>query len=145
MRQYLSLGLQWETAASPALGTAWAIVPAYAIGLPLFRGVSLTTQIAWYRTLGSARGYSEQNILVLEPILVFNLPGRAFLVLDTKLGWDFPTGIFVPVMKGVAGIFTDRQRSVSISAWYQASLSAAAVSKSFDYGVGMGVSYFFDW
>jgi nucleoside diphosphate kinase len=49
------------------------------------------------------------------------------------------------VMKGVAGIFTDRQRSVSISAWYQASLSAAAVSKSFDYGVGMGVSYFFDW
>jgi hypothetical protein len=145
VRQYLSLGLQWETAASPALGTAWAIVPAYAIGLPLFRGVSLTTQVAWYRTLGSARGYSEQNILVLEPILVFNLPGRTFLALDTKLGWDFPTSTFVPVMKGVAGIFTDRQRSVSISAWYQASLSAAAVSKSFDYGVGMGISYFFDW
>ena len=145
VRQYLSFGLQWETAASPALGTAWAIVPAYAIGLPLFRGVAFTTQVAWFRTMGSARGYPEVNLLLVEPILVFNLPGRAFLVLDTKLGWDFPTGTFVPVMKGVAGLFTDRQKSVSVSAWYQASLSAAAVSKSFDYAVGMGVAYFFDW
>jgi hypothetical protein len=145
VRQYLSLGFQWETAASPALGTAWALVPAYAIGLPLFKGVSLTTQIAWFRTIGSTRGYAEASLLLLEPILVFNLPGRTFLALDTKLGWDFPSGTFVPVMKGVAGLFTDRQRTVSISAWYQASLTAAAVSKSFDYGVGMGVAYFFDW
>ena len=145
VRQYLSLGLQWETAASASLGTAWAIVPAYAIGLPLFRGVAFTTQIAWYRTLGSTRGYPQVNLLLVEPILVFNLPGRAFLVLDTKLGWDFPTGTFVPVMKGVAGIFTDRQKSTSVSAWYQASLSAAAVPFSFDYAVGMGVAYFFDW
>jgi hypothetical protein len=145
VRQYLSLGLQWETAASAALGTAWAIAPAYAIAMPLFHGVSLTTQLAWFRTLGSARGYAEANVLVLEPILVFNLPGRSFLALDTKLGWDFPTGTFVPVMKGVAGLFTDRQKSVSISGWYQASLSSAAVSKSFDYGVGMGIAYFFDW
>ena len=145
VRQYLSFGLQWETASSPALGTAWAVVPAYAIGLPLFRGVSLTTQVAWFRTIGSARGYAEVSLLLVEPILVFNLPGRSFLALDTKLGWDFPTGTFVPVMKGVAGLFTDRQKSVSVSAWYQASLSAAAVSKSFDYAVGMGVAYFFDW
>ena len=145
VRQYLSVGLQWETAASPALGAAWAIVPAYAIGLPLFRGVSLTTQVAWFRTLGSARGYAEVNLLVLEPILVFNLPGRSFLAVDTKLGWDLATGTFVPVMKGVAGFFTDRQKSLSISAWYQASLTAAASSEFYDYGVGMGLAYFFDW
>jgi hypothetical protein len=51
----------------------------------------------------------------------------------------------VPVMKGVAGLFLDRQKSVSISAWYQMSLSSAAASLYFKFGVGAGIAYFFDW
>jgi hypothetical protein len=48
-------------------------------------------------------------------------------------------------MKGMAGIFIDRQKSLSVSAWYQATLSQAAASQYFKYGVGMGLAYFFDW
>jgi len=144
VRQYLSLGLQWDTAAEPALGAAWAVIPAYAIAVGLARWVSLTVQVAWIRSF-AAGGHPELNMLVLEPILVANLPGRSFVALDTRLGWSFVDGTFVPLMKGVAGFFVDRQRSLSISAWYQTSLSSAAVTQSFKFEVGTGLAYFFDW
>ena len=48
-------------------------------------------------------------------------------------------------MKGVAGLFVDRQKSLSISAWYQASLTSAAVAETFEYEVGLGLAYYFDW
>jgi len=51
----------------------------------------------------------------------------------------------VPVMKGVVGMFIDRQKSLSISAWYQRSLSDAAVAQSFEWAVGTGLAYYFDW
>jgi hypothetical protein len=145
VRQFVALGMQWETAPTPAQGQTWALIPSYAIAVGLARWVSLTTQIFWIRSLGSSPGYQELNQLWLEPILVFNLPGRTFLALDTKLGWDFVTGTFAPVIKGAGGIFVDRQKSVSISAWYQASLTNAAVPVTFKYGLGLGFSYFFDW
>ncbi len=145
VRQYLSLGLQWQTAANPSLGTAWAVVPAYGIALGLARWVSLTTQVVWFRSPGSTGGYSELDLLVLEPIMVFNLPGRSFLALDTKLGWDLRSDTFVPLMKGVGGMFVDRQKSLSITAWYQGSLSTAAVPQSYRFGVGLGLAYYFDW
>ena len=145
VRQYLALGLQIETASTPAIGGPWAIVPSYAIGLALARWVSLTTQVQWFRSLGASSSYPEINLLVVEPILVGNLPGRSFVALDTRLGWDFATGTFIPIMKGMAGFFTDRQKSLSISAWYQATLTEAAASQFFKYGVGMGMAYFFDW
>ena len=145
VRQYLALGLQIETVSTPVIGGPWALVPSYAIGLALARWVSLTTQVQWFRSLGVSSTYPELNLLVVEPILVGNLPGRAFVALDTRLGWNFATGTFIPIMKGMAGFFTDRQKSLSISAWYQATLTEAAASQFFKYGVGMGMAYFFDW
>ena len=145
MRQYLGLGVQWQTAATASVGGPWALMPSYAIAVGLARWVSLTTQVVWFRSVGSSAGYPEVNLLQLEPILVFALPGRSFLALDTRLGKDFVSGTFVPLMKGVAGLFVDRQKSLSISSWYQASLTDAAVSQSYQYEVGLGLAYFFDW
>jgi hypothetical protein len=145
VRQYLGLGMQWETATFPVTGYTWGLVPSYAVAVGLARWVSVTTQIYWMRSLGTSASYQELNQLWFEPILVFNLPGRTFLALDTKLGWDFFRGTFAPVMKGVGGIFLDRQRSVAISAWYQASLTSEAVPVTFKYGVGLGLAHYFDW
>ena len=145
VRQYLAIGLQWETASTPAIGGPWAIVPSYAIGAALARWVSLTTQVQWIKSLGSSDNYPAVNLLIVEPILVGNLPGRSFVALDTRLAWSFTTGTFIPIMKGMAGIFTDRQKSLSITAWYQATLTQEAASQFYKYGVGMGLAYFFDW
>jgi hypothetical protein len=145
VRQYLALGVQWETATSGAVGGPWALAPGYAVAVGLARGVSLTTQVVWLRSLGSTPAYAETNLLFLEPILVFALPGRSFLALDTRLGWDFAADTFLPLVKGMAGLFVDRQKSLSISAWYQASLTSAAETVTFDYGVGLGLAYYFDW
>ena len=145
VRQYVGLGMQWETATFPVTGYTWGLVPSYAVAVGLARWVSLTTQLYWMRSLGTSDAYQELNQLWLEPILVFNLPGRTFLALDTKLGWDFFQGTFAPVMKGVGGIFVDRQRTVAVSAWYQASLTREAVPVTFKYGVGLGLAHYFDW
>ena len=134
-----------ETASTVAIGGPWALVPSYAIALGVTRWLSLTTQVQWIRSVGSTGTYPELNILIVQPILVGNLPGRSFVALDTRLGWSFATSTFVPIMKGMAGIFIDRQKSLSVSAWYQATLSQAAASQFFKYGVGMGLAYFFDW
>lgn len=145
VRQYLGLGMQWATATYPVTGCTWGLVPSYAVAVGLARWVSLTTQVYWMRSLGTSDTYQELNQLWLEPILVFNLPGRTFLALDTKLGWDFFRGAFAPVMKGVGGIFIDRQRTVAISAWYQGALTSAAIPVTFKYGVGLGLAHYFDW
>jgi len=145
LRQYVGLGLQWQTASRPALGAPWALAPSYAVALGLMRGVSLTTQVVWLRSVGSNSGYPEQNLLQVEPILVFALPGRSFLALDTKLGQDFVSDTFLPLMKGVAGLFVDRQKSLSITAWYQQPLTSAAAAETFDYEVGLSLAYYFDW
>jgi hypothetical protein len=145
VRQFASIALQMETASSPPVGGPWALIPSYAIGAALAHWLSITVQVQWIRSLGSSGSYPELNQLYVEPILAANLPGRSFLALDTRLGWDFVTGTFVPVMKGMAGMFIDRQRSLSVSAWYQATLSQPAASEFYKYGVGMGLAYFFDW
>lgn len=144
VRQFLALGVQWETASTPAIGGPWALVPAYAIGIGVTHWMSFTTQVQWIRSVGATGAYPELNLLILEPILVFKLPGRSFVGLDTRLGWNFATGTFIPIMKGMAGMFIDRQKSLSISAWYQATLSQAAAAQYFKYGVGAGLAYFFD-
>jgi hypothetical protein len=145
VRQYVGLGVQWETATYPVTGYTWGLVPSYAVAVGLARWVSLTTQVYWMRSIATSESYQELNQLWLEPILVFNLPGRSFLALDTKLGWDFNRGAFAPVMKGVGGIFVDRQRSIAISAWYQAALTSEAIPVTFQYGVGLGLAHYFDW
>jgi len=81
----------------------------------------------------------------VEPIVVVNLPDRAFVAFDTKLGWSFVGETFIPLMKGVAGAYLNRQRSLSISAWYQSTLSSAAEAQTFEFGVGTALAYFFDW
>jgi hypothetical protein len=111
----------------------------------LARWLSLTTQVVWIRSLGSSSSYPAVNLLYVEPIFALNLPGRSYLALDTRLGWNFGTGTFIPIMKGAAGIFLDRQKSVSISAWYQAALSQPAAEQFFKYEIGTGLAYFFDW
>jgi hypothetical protein len=145
VRQFLALGLQVETASTPAIGGPWALVPSYAIGVALARWISFTAQVQWFRSLGSSGTYPQVNLLVVEPILVGNLPGRSFVALDTRLGWNFATGTFIPIMKGMAGLFIDRQKSLSVSAWYQATLTEPAASQVYKYAVGMGLAYFFDW
>jgi hypothetical protein len=145
VRQYLALGVQWDTASTPAIGGPWALVPSYAIGVGVTRWLSVTTQVQWIRSVGSAGSYPELSLLIVEPILVAKLPGRSFVGLDTRLAWNFATGTFIPIMKGMVGMFIDRQKSLSVSAWYQATLSQPAASQFFKYGVGMGLAYFFDW
>jgi hypothetical protein len=144
IRQYASFALQWKSAARPPVGADWAVTPSYAISVGLARWMSLTGQLAWTRSFASS-GYPEVNLLLVEPIVIVNLPGRSFVVFDTKLGWSFVTDAFIPVLKGVAGIYLNRQKSLSISAWYQASLSDAAEAQTFEYGVGTALAYFFDW
>jgi hypothetical protein len=145
LRHYLSFGLRWRTAAEAAFGGAWALQPAYAVATRLAQWVSFTLQLAWFRSLGPTDNHTEINAVLFEPIVVANLPGRSFLALDTKLLWNLVDGSFVPVMKGVAGLFTDRQKALSISVWYEASLTDAAVSQSFQYGLGLSLAYYFDW
>jgi hypothetical protein len=145
VRQFVSIALQMETASSPPLGGPWALIPSYAIGAALAHWLSLTVQVQWVRSISGSGNYPELNLVLVEPILAANLPGRSFLALDTRLGWDFATGTFVPIMKGMAGLFVDRQKSLSVSLWYQATLSQPAANEFYKYGVGMGLAYFFDW
>jgi hypothetical protein len=145
VRQFLAIGVQWETASTPAIGGPWALVPSYAIGVGVTRWLSFTTQVQWIRSVGSTGTYPELNLLIVEPILVCKLPGRSFVGIDTRLGWNFVTGTFIPIMKGMAGLFIDRQKSLSVSAWDQATLSQPAASQYFKYEVGTGLAYFFDW
>ena len=142
--QYLAVGLQSPVAGLPALGGPWTVAPSYALAMGLARWLSLTTQATWVRSVKDD-GYPAMNILVLEPILVFKLPGRAFAVLDTRLAWNLENHVFVPLMKGVVGLFLDQQKSVSVSAWYLTSLTDAAVAQSLDYGFGVGLAHYFDW
>jgi hypothetical protein len=144
LHQYFSLALRWKTTAEPAVGGTWAVTPAYAFAVGITPWLACTGQLAWSRSFAE-NGGPELSFLLVEPVLVANLPGRAFLVLDTRLGWNLLDGSFVPVMKGVVGMFIDRQKSLSISAWYQHTLSSAAVSQSFEWGVGTGLAYYFDW
>ena len=76
VRQYLALGVQWQTASAGVAGGPWALAPSYAVALGLMRGVSLTVQVAWIRSVVSAPPSAEMNLLLLEPILVFSLPCR---------------------------------------------------------------------
>jgi hypothetical protein len=145
VRQFVAVGLQCATASTPSIGGPWAVIPSYAVGAAVLRWLSVTAQVQWIRSLGSSSTYPELNMLIVEPIVAVNLPGRSFLALDTRLGWNFVTGTFVPLMKGMAGIFTDRQKSLSVSVWYQATLSQAAAAELFKYEVGTGLAYFFDW
>jgi len=145
VRQYLAIGLQIETASTVAIGGPWAGTLSYAIGAALQNWLSMTAQVQWIHSLGSGSTYPAINLLYVEPILAANLPGRAFLALDTRLGWDFQTGTFIPIMKGLAGLYMDRQKSLSVSVWYQAALSHPAANEFFKYGVGLGLAYFFDW
>jgi len=150
VHQYLSTGLQWISPDQPPVGSAWAVIPSYAISVGLARWLSLTGQVAWLRSFASS-GYPQIDLLVLEPIAVVNLPGRAFLSLDFKLGKNFVDGSWLPVIKGIAGLYLDRRRSASISAWYQTLLSKETEpttdpgSLSFNFGVGAAIAYFFDW
>ncbi len=45
----------------------------------------------------------------------------------------------------MVGMYTDRQKSLSISAWMQGSLTDAGVPLSFQYAFGLGLAYYFDW
>jgi len=144
VRQYVSFALQWKSAARPPVGAGWLATPSYAITVNLARWLAFTTQLAWSRSFADG-GYPKMNLLIVEPIVVVNLPGRSFVALDTKLGWSFVGAKLIPVIKGVAGLYLDRRKSLSISAWYQTSLSSAAETQTFDYGVGTALAYFFDW
>jgi hypothetical protein len=145
VRQYLSVGLLIETASTPAIGGPWAGLLSYAIGAALQNWLSITIQVQWVRSFGSSSSYPEINLLYVEPILAANLPGRSYLALDTRLAWNFVTSTFVPIMKGLAGLYIDREKSLSVSVWYQATLSQPAANEFYKYGVGMGLAYFFDW
>jgi hypothetical protein len=145
VRQFVAVGLQCATASTPSIGGPWAVIPSYAVGAAVLPWLSVTAQVQWIRSLGSSGSYPALNVLLVEPIVAVNLPGRSFLALDTRLGWDFVSGTFLPLMKGMAGIFTDRQKSLSVSVWYQAALSQPAASQLYKYEVGTGLAYFFDW
>ncbi len=145
VRQYASVALQCQTASSPPVGGPWAVIPAYAIGTAITRRITFTTQVVWIRSFGTIDRYPELNLAYVEPIVALNLPGRSYLALDTRLGWDFVGDTFVPIVKGVAGLFTDRQKTLAVSAWYQTTLSDRAASLFYRYGVGAGLAYYFDW
>jgi hypothetical protein len=144
VHQYLSVGLQWISPVRPPVGAAWAVTPGYAVSVGLARALSVTGQLAWVRSFASG-GYPDLNLLLFDPIVVLGLPGRSFVAVDTKLGWNFVGGSFLPTMKGVVGFYVDRRRSLSISAWYQKTFTREAEAQLFTFGVGFGMAYFFDW
>jgi hypothetical protein len=150
VHQYASLGLQWISPERPPIGTAWAVLPGYAISVGLARWLSLTGQVVWARSFASS-GYPELNILLLEPIVVVNLPGRTFLSADTRVACQLTDSSCLTLLKGIVGLYVDRRKAVSISAWYQRVLSSHAQGSTdpgaltFNYGVGTALSYFFDW
>ncbi len=145
VRQYLALALQWNSSSVAALGAPWVITPVYALAVGLAGWVSLTTEVSWNHSLGNVGTYPGVNLLVVRPILVFNLPSTTFLSVDTKLGWDFLHQVFVPVMRFQGGKLIGRDRDLSISAWYQLALNKVGQQDSFNFGVGFNFSYFFDW
>jgi hypothetical protein len=145
IRQYLAVGLQWNSATVAKLGAPWVVAPVYAIALGLTGWASLTVELTYNHSFGTLGSYPGVNLLVLRPILVFNLPSTTFIAIDTKLGWDFISEIFVPVMKFQAGKIFGRERNVSIAAWYQLTLNNVGQQDTFNYGVGFNLSYFFDW
>jgi hypothetical protein len=150
VHQYLALGLQWKSPVQPPVGSAWATIPSYAISVGIAEPLLVNGQVYWIRSFASA-GYPELNLLLFEPVVILNLPGRTFLALDSRLGWNFVGSSFLPLLKGIAGIYLDRRKSVSISAWYQTSLASGAEpstdlgSLEFKFEVGTALSYFFDW
>jgi hypothetical protein len=150
VHQYASFGLQWISPVQPPIGAAWAVMPAYSVTVDLARTLSMTGQIAWIRSFASS-GYPDLDLLIFEPVVVLGLPGRAFLSLDTRLAWNFAGSQFLPVIKGVVGLYIDRKKSVTISAWYQTLLANADSgagdpgSLSFKFGVGTALGYFFDF
>jgi hypothetical protein len=144
VHQYVSLGLQWLSPVQPPVGAAWAVAPGYAISVGVARWLSVNGQVGWVRSFASS-GYPDLNVLLMEPIVIVNLPGRTFLALDTRLGVNFVDGAFLPVMKGIVGLYVDRRKSLSVSAWYQSSLTQDAAADTFRFGVGMALGYFFDW
>jgi hypothetical protein len=145
IRQYLAVGLQWNSATVAKVGAPWVVAPAYAIALGLAGWASLTVELSYNHSFGTLGTYPGVNLLVLRPILVFNLPSTTFIAIDTRLGWDFIGEFFVPVMKFQAGKIFGRERNVSIAAWYQLSLNTIGQQDTFNYGVGFNLSYFFDW
>jgi hypothetical protein len=145
IRQYAAVGLQWNSASVAAVGAPWVVAPVYAIAAGLTPWMSLTVELTWNHSFGTLGTYPGVNLLVLRPILAFNLPSAAFVAVDTKLGWDFIHHIFVPIMKFQAGKIIGRERNVSIAAWYQITLNTVGRQDSFNYGVGLSLSYFFDW
>jgi hypothetical protein len=150
VHQYLSAALQWTSPDQPPVGSAWAVIPSYALSILPARWLSATAQVAWLRSFASS-GYPEFDLLVFEPIVVVSLPGRAFLSLDFKLAKNFVDDAWLPVIKGLAGLYLDRKKSVSISGWYQTLLTKNAGptadpgTLSFNFGVGAALAYFFDW
>ena len=145
IRQYLAVALQWNSGTEAKVGAPWVVSPVYAIALGLAGWASLTVELSYNHSFGTLGSYPGVNLLVLRPILVFNLPSTTFIAIDTKLGWDFIHEIFVPVMKFQAGKIFGRERNVSIAAWYQLSLNTVGQQDTFNYGVGFNLSYFFDW
>jgi hypothetical protein len=144
-RQYLAIGLQWNSASESLVGAPWVIAPVYAFSLGLTPWLSLTTELAWNKSFGHLGNYPGVNFLVLRPILACNLPSQVFIAVDTRLGYDFIKEIFVPVMRFQGGKLIGRERNVSIAAYYQLSLNTVGKQDSFDFGVGASLSYFFDW
>ena len=150
VHQYVSLGLQWISPNQAPVGSAWAVIPGYAISVGLARWLSVTGQVAFIRSVASS-GYPDLDLLVVEPSVVLNLPGRSFFSLDAKLGWNFVDASLVPLMKGIVGLYLDRRKSLSISAWYQTVFSSGAQASdnpgtlAFKFGVGTALGYFFDW
>ncbi|HUJ65396.1 MAG TPA: cysteine rich repeat-containing protein [Acidimicrobiales bacterium] len=67
VRQYLAMGLQVQTASTPAIGGPWAVVSSYAIGAALQRWLSITTQVQWTRSIGSSSSYPELNLFYVGP------------------------------------------------------------------------------
>ena len=150
VHQYVSLGLQWISPNQAPVGSAWAVIPGYAISVGLARWLSVTGHLAFIRSVASS-GYPDLDLLVVEPSVVLNLPGRSFFSRDAKLGWTFVDASLVPLMKGIVGLYLDRRKSLSISAWYQTVFSSGAQASdnpgtlAFKFGVGTALGYFFDW
>jgi hypothetical protein len=149
VNQYLGFGLQWKSPEQPPVGSAWAVIPTYSISIGIAGPLLLNAQVVWVRSFASG-GYPDLNLLLFEPIIVLNLPGRTFVALDSKLAWNFADSSFLPLLKGIAGLYLDRRKSVSISAWYQAFLGSGSEAETdpgsleFKYEVGAALSYFFD-
>jgi len=146
-RHFASLGLQWQLQpVSVPVVLPWSLAPSYAVGTALGRLGTLSAQVGWRRTLGDpAVTGIDLSLLNVDLIASVNFPGRTFVALEPRFAYEFTSRSTIVMAKLAGGIFTDRDKTTSVTAWYQPAWNVGGTLDLWNYSAGLAVGHFFDW